>query len=196
MAGELRAARLDRGLSQDGIGVAVGLARSRVSMIERGQATGVDLVTWSGLLAAAGLRLSVEAYPLAQPIRDAGHAALLLRLRGELHPSLLWSTEVPMPIRGDLRGWDAMIRGRGWRVAVEAETRPTDLQALLRRIGLKQRDSGIEIVVLLLAQTRRNALLVREYGGTLRETFSLPGATALALLRAGRCPQGSAVLLL
>ena len=47
-----------------------------------------------------------------------------------------------MPDRRDLRGWDAVVVAEGWADPVEAETRPTDLQALQRRVALKQRDSG------------------------------------------------------
>jgi len=189
-------ARLDRGLPQRAVGAAVGLARSRISVIERGNAAGVDLVTWSQLLATVGLRLSVEAYPLRQPIRDAAHHALLERLRVQLHPSLRWRTEVPMPIVGDLRGWDAMVRGEGWKLGVEAETRPSDLQALQRRIALKQRDSALDHVVVLIAKTRRNVLLVREYAPTLADIFPVPGTTALERLQIGASPGGSSLLLL
>jgi transcriptional regulator with XRE-family HTH domain len=196
MASELRLARLERGLSQAAVGRAVGLARSRVSTIERGAATGVDVVLWSELLATVGLKLSVEAYPLRQPIRDAGHRRLLDRLRAQLHPSLRWATEVPMPARGDLRAWDAMIRGDGWRIAVEAETRLLDVQALQRRIALKVRDSGIEAVLLVVADSRRNASVVGSYEHALTETFPIDRSRALDRLRAGAFPGGGAVVLL
>src|SRR5262249_16423991 len=69
---------------------------------------------------------------------------------------LRWRTEVPLPIEGDLRAWDAMITGPRWRVAVEAETVIEDVQALERKLSRKQRDGGIDHVMILIADTHRN----------------------------------------
>jgi transcriptional regulator with XRE-family HTH domain len=196
LANELRSGRVDRGLTQQAVAGAVGISRSRESYIERGLVGSVSVAKWSELLAVVGLELSVQAFPTGQPIRDAAHAALLERLHSRLHASLRWRTEIPMPILSDLRGWDAMIHGAGWRLAVEAETRPDDLQALERRIALKLRDSGIESVILLLKDSRRNRDVVRAYGDVLAERFSVPGRQALELLAAGANPGGSSLILL
>lgn len=196
LAAELRSARVDRALSQDDVSRAVGISRSRESYIERGLADGVDLVLWSRLLAAVGLELSLQTFPTGRPIRDEAHAALLERLHARMHRTLRWRTEVPLPILGDLRAWDALIRGDGWHLGVEAETRPHDLQALERRIALKQRDSGIDVAILLLKDSRYNRALVRAHGDTLAGRFPVPGRRALELLSAGVFPSGSAVILL
>lgn len=196
LAAELRSARMDRGLSQADVARAVGLSRSRESYIERDVAEGVDVVLWSRLLAAVGLELSAQIFPTLQPIRDEAHAALLARLHARLHRILRWRTEVPIPIPGDLRAWDAMIQGDAWRLAIEAETQPNDLQALERRINLKQRDSGLEHVLLLLRDSRRNRDLVRAYAEQLAARFPVPGGRALELLAAGVSPGGSALILL
>src|SRR4029453_8828733 len=106
-----------------------------------------------------GLGLSNKAYPTGDPIRDRAQLALLERLRGRLHPSLRWRTEVPLPREGDLRAWDAEIRGpppARWRMRVEAETRITDGQALERKLGLKVRDDPGGHLILLVADTRAN----------------------------------------
>jgi hypothetical protein len=179
------------------VGRSVGLSASEVGRIERGLVP-LDIVRASMLLAAVGLELSVRTYPAGQPIRDRAHAALLGRLRSRLHARLLWRTEVPMPIAGDTRAWDAVIRNGprispGWALAVEAETRPRDVQALERRIALKARDSGIEAVLLLLADTQHNRQLMKAHPD-LREHFPIAGSRALELLAAGVFPGGSAVL--
>lgn len=49
-----------------------------------------------------------------------------------------------------------MISGAGWQLAVEAGTVVEDVQSLERRLALKRRDGGIEHVLVLLADTRRN----------------------------------------
>ncbi len=103
--------------------------------------------------------------------------------------------EVPLPLPRDQRAWDAVIRGPGWIVAVEAETRPRDVQALERRIALKMRDSGVDEVVLLLLLSRHNARLLREHD-SIRERFPLEGPVLLGALHGGDRPGGSGILLL
>lgn len=144
LTAELRRARTDRGLSQAEVGRAVGLSGQQVSRIERGLVPDVSVAGICRLLAVVGLELSARAYPAGEPIRDRAHRALLGRFRQRLHRSLRWRTEVPLPIGGDLRAWDGHVSGAGWHVGVEAETRPTDLQALERRLALKLRDGAVE----------------------------------------------------
>jgi hypothetical protein len=149
-----------------------------------------DLGSWC---AVVGLDLSLRAYPGGDPIRDAGQARLLERLRRELHPSLRWRTEVPLPIPGDLRAWDAVISGAGWRLPVEAETVLTDIQALERRLTLKQRDGGVDHVLLLVADTPRNRR-ARAGAPASLAAFGANPRDVFAALRAGRDPQASAVI--
>lgn len=193
---ELRTARVDRGLSLDDVGRAVGLSPAQVSRIERALVPSVSVLQLARLSSAVGLDLTVRAYPGGEAIRDAAHAALLDRFRAKLHRSLAWRTEVPLPIPGDPRAWDATIRGTGWILGIEAETRPRDLQALERRIALKRRDGGVDRVVLLLGDSRHNRSLLRDHADALLVHFPVPGRRALELLGAGVDPGGSAVVLL
>ena len=196
VTGEIRRARIDRGLSQTDVGRATGLSASQVSRIERGLVDRVGVRQLSMLLAVVGLDLSMRAFPRGNPIRDAAHAALIERLRTRLHVSLRLRTEVPMPARGDLRGWDGLIVGNTWSEPVEAETRPTDLQAAQRRLALKLRDSGFDHVLLLLLDSRHNRALLRDYRAPLAEAFPVPGLRTLELLAAGVDPGGSSIVLL
>ncbi len=193
---ELRTARRDRGLSQDSLAAALRVDRSWISRVERGEVSDLGVISASEMLAAVGLELSVRAYPSGGPLRDAAHLALLDRLRVRLHRSLDWATEVPLPLVGDLRAWDALIRGGNWRCGVEAETRPTDLQALERRLTLKFRDGAVDAMVLLLLDSRNNRRLVREHADALHQHFPVPGSRALELLAAGVSPGGNAIVLL
>jgi hypothetical protein len=156
----------------------------------------MTLLAASRMAAAVGLEVSVRAFPGGEPLRDAPHAALVGALRPVLHIALRYRTEVPMPQPGDRRAWDAVIAGPGWRFGVEAETRPTDLQALMRRVALKERDGAVDGVILLLSDTRHNRAIVRDHGDVLRAQFPLVGVAALAALREGRQPEGNAVILL
>lgn len=140
---------------------------------ERGELEYLSVSDLGAWCAVVGLDLALRAYPGGDPLRDRAQLALLERFRSRLHPSLGWATEVPLPIEGDLRAWDAVIRGDGWRIAVEAETVLDDLQAVERRLALKRRDGRIDHVILLVADTRRNR----------RALASAPGAFADLPLR-------------
>ena len=186
----------NQGLSYVAVGRDLGLSGVQVGRVARGLAPDLTIVQASELLASVGLELSVRAYPTGRPVRDRSHLALLERLRVCLHPSLAWRTEVPVTGPLDLRAWDAVIGGPGWRQAVEAETRLGDIQALERRIALKQRDGQIVQLVLLVANTRHNRTVLRSIEPSLDGQFPLPGRRAVELLRAGVNPGASSVVLL
>jgi transcriptional regulator with XRE-family HTH domain len=194
--GELKAARLDRGLSGRDLARVAGLSAAQYSRLERGLTESLAIERASKLLAAVGLELSVRAYAAGEPLRDASHAALLERLRARIHRSLRFRTEVPFPAPGDRRAWDAVISGPTWRCGVEAETRPRDRQALERRLALKERDGDTSSVCLLLLDSRHNRDFVRANREVLGERFPLAGSRALELLRAGADPGGNAIVLL
>lgn len=194
--GELRSARLDRGLSGRELARVAGLSAAQYSRLERGLTESLSIERASRLLTAVGLELSVRAYPAGEPLRDASHAALLERLRARLHRSLRFRTEVPFPAPGDRRAWDAVISGPTWRCGVEAETRPRDRQALERRLALKERDGDTTSLCLLLLDSRHNRDFVRANRKVLVERFPLAGPRALELLRAGADPGANAIVLL
>lgn len=191
---DLRIARLEADLSLREIASATGISAPQESRIERGVMRTVTIEQVARMAAAVGLDLSARLHPAGDPIRDAAHAALVERLRARLHPSLTLLTEVPLPIPGDRRAWDAVIRGTAWQIPAEAETRPRDMQALDRRLALKLRDGGFESVLLVLLDSAANRRLVRS--GAIPPRFSLDGRSALARLAEGREPGESAVVLL
>lgn len=187
---------MDHGLSQTAVATATGISRSQVSRIERAGVPRLSLLLAARLLAVVGLELSVRAYPAGQPIRDKAQLALLGRFRASLPPSIAQRFEVPLPKAGDLRAWDLVLLIGSSQFAVEAETRPHDVQALQRRVALKRRDDpGVAGVVLLLADTRHNRALVRECGPALRVDFPLPGPEMMRALAEGRSPGGSGIVL-
>ena len=145
--------------------------------------------------ALVGLDLVGRTYPGGTPLRDAAHAALLGRLRSRLASSLAWRTEVPViaiPGVPDQRAWDATISGPSWTIGVEAETRVSDLQALERRLALKRRDSGIDIVVLLLNDTTHHQRLLASLPRL--EAFPTSARAALRALGQGSKPGASAIV--
>jgi transcriptional regulator with XRE-family HTH domain len=138
LAGELRRAREQHGLSQAAVGRAVGLSPSQVSRIERAQTRFLSVRQVARLLTVVGLELSARACPAGPPLRDAAHRALLERFRGRVAPTIAWRFEMPVGRPGDQRAWDAVMLIGPTEVAVEAETRLRDVQALQRRIALKR----------------------------------------------------------
>ena len=88
-----------------------------------------------------------------------------------------------------------LIDGARWRIAVEAETVLDDLQALERRLRRKQRDGGMEHVILLLADTRRNRRAIAAAPTAFAE-FSRNARGPLSALRAGLDPGGNTIVFL
>ncbi len=193
---EFRSARIQTGLSQAEVGRASGLSGAEVSRIERGDAPWLTIDAICRLAASLGLDVSTRLYPAGPPIRDRAQLALLERLRGELPGGVRWQVEVPLSKAGDGRAWDAVITGRGSRLAVEAETRLHDVQALERRIALKQRDDGDVAVLLLVNDTRINRGVLATARPSLQALLPLGARAMLSALRAGRHPGESGIVLL
>lgn len=191
---DLARARRGAGLSREVVGRQAGLSRSALERLEAGtrRSTIQELASFG---AAVGLDVRLRAFPAGDPIRDAGQQRLLGRLHGRCHPSLGWATEVAMAIEGDLRAWDAVIRGTGWTAGVEAETVLDDLQAVERRLGLKHRDGGVDLVILLVAETRRNRAAL-EAGPAAFAHLSRDARSILAALGAGERPDSGALIVL
>ena len=100
-----------------------------------------------------------------------------------------------MPLPGDLRSADVVIDGPSVDEMVEAETRLNDLQALERRVRIKQRDLGVRRVILLVADTRHNRSVLSAHPEVV-ERFPVSTRACLAALRLGRDPGGDAIVLL
>ena len=197
MAGtEFREARIGLGLSQAAVANASGLSRTQVSRIERAVLATVTLEQLCRIASVLGLEAGLRFYPGGQPLRDQAQVNLIERFRPHVGTPLRCRTEVPVPIEGDRRAWDVCVVGGPDTIGVEAETRIRDWQAVQRRITLKARDSGIDKVILLVADTHANRTALRAAGSTLHEMFPVPARTALRELREGRIPEGSAVILL
>ena len=170
--------------------------------IERGLVPNVSVRQMARIGGVVGLDVRLRAYPGADPVRDIAQIRLLGRVEARLHRSLRFRTEVPLPIEGDQRAWDGWISGfmdqpeQKAGLPVDAETRLQDVQALLRRLALKVRDSGAEHVLLVLGETRANRYALAHADPILAATFPVSPRRALAALAAGRHPGGSAVIFL
>jgi transcriptional regulator with XRE-family HTH domain len=191
---DVGAGRRSSGLSLRAVEAVTGVSKSAIDRLESSTGPIVDLIALAAVAAATGHDVRLQIYPAGDAIRDIGQQRVLGRFRPHLHPSLFWRTEVPLSIDGDLRAWDAVITGRGWRCHVEAETVLEDLQAVERRLERKRRDGGVDHVILLVAETRRNrgaiASAPAAFGG-----FSRDARRVLRALRHGADPGCDAIIL-
>jgi hypothetical protein len=155
----------------------------------------MDLRRTTLLFAHLGHKLVAKPYPTGEPLRDAGHLRLLRRFNDRVPPIWRRRFESAMPVAGDLRAWDELLSGPV-AIGIEAETKPSDLQAIERAISLKLRDSGIERAILLLSSTHANRALVRRHITALRQTFPLDTRATLAALASGLDPGANGLVIL
>ena len=183
------------GISQATLGSAVGLSDSEVSRVEQGTADWLTVIHAAELLGAVGLNLWAKTFPAGPPLRDAAHLKLLADFEARLAPSIRCQREWPLPGDRDRRAVDLLLSGLPRTVAVEAETVLEDLQALQRSVNLKQRDAGIDIMLLLVRGSARNRGILRG-ADALRRDFPLRTRAVMAALGAGRDPGGNGLVIL
>lgn len=194
---DLRIARVAAGLSQDQVGRHAGLSGSQIGRIERGEALRLSILSASLVAAVLGLELVVRTYPAGSAIRDTPQVGLLGRLRVRIGDEWRWRYEVILR-SGDQRAWDATIRrsGEPWFVAIEAETRIEDMQALIRRVSQKRDAGGGARVVLLVADTRHNRAVLAAAAAVFQAEFPVRTREALTVLAKGGVPSRDAIVVL
>lgn len=198
IGGEVRSGRLETGMTQAELGQAVGASRAQIGRVERAELESLSVLLLSRIATVIGRDLVIKLYPNGAPARDSGHTALLECLRGRVAAPLDWERERPMPSRGDQRAFDAAIldRVRGRAAGVEAEMHLHDEQALLRSVRLKQRDSGIDVVVLLVNDTAHNRRFLAGSSASFRDCFPARPREVLSALSRGRLPERSGIVVL
>jgi transcriptional regulator with XRE-family HTH domain len=192
---ELRLLRVSTGTSTRQLATTIGISHTQVRRIEAGLAPHIDLDLLGRMASALGAELSLGVHPIGPPVRDRAHLELLARFAAHLGPSVTWQTEVPIPIRGDLRSADGVARGTDFDAIVEAETRLHDVQATERRLGAKQRDLGTARAILLVADTRHDRAVISAVPN-LKRQFPVGTRACLAALGKGRDPGADCLVIL
>ncbi len=193
---DLRATRLERGLSQLDVARAAGISVDQLSRIERRQVGIPRADHLAAVSAVLGMRLRIHLYPEGEPLRDRVQTPGLEAFRRRLHPALAWRAEAVLPGQGDGRAWDAVVidEDRTW-TGIEWISRVGAVDAMLRRSNQKQRDDPrISGVVLVIADTARNRRALREAVAMVRAESPLDTREVLAALAAGRSPALNGVL--
>jgi len=191
---EVRTARQGGSISQRTAGALVGISHAQLGRIERAELRNLTLEQAARACSAVGLRLSARAVPWADHALDAGQLGVIRRFEQLLPPGTTLDREVPFPIAGDRRAWDGLFRLEHRRIAVEAETRIRDVQALDRRCSLKLRDGHADVLILVVADTTWNRGVLGDHREALRATFPLDGRQIRPLLRAGRAPEANGIV--
>lgn len=193
---EIRTARLELGMSQAVAARRAGFSRQQWGRLELGQLEGPTLEQLCRATRAVGLEPRFSVFKGETRVRDRGSLAALDRFARILAPPLGLRREVPIPLHGDKRAWDGRISDGTSSASLECESHLRDVQALVRRIMLKQRDdprSGP--IILVLTRSRHTREVLREHREALRALFPLDGAEIARLLRAGRVPAAGGVIL-
>lgn len=195
---EYRDKRVAVGLSQSEVARAIGISRTTYTRIEGGDVASLSIVRASQAAAVLGLDLAVRSYPGGTPLRDAASLARLARFLVQVGSPLSYATEVPLPKRSDAvpeqRAWDALITGSGKRTGVELEMRLRDAQAVERRIRLKRQDDPVDRFALLVANTRNNRDVLREYPELFPDLSRLGFRPVARVLARGQHPPDCLVL--
>jgi transcriptional regulator with XRE-family HTH domain len=191
----LRSARRIAALTQQQLGIAIGVSPSEVSRRELGHSrrlTGERLAIHA---AAVGLKLSVRLFPIGGALRDEAQARYIAALVARMGRAWKVILEAPIPSAGDLRAIDILLVSGTVRIAVEVITRLTDLQAQIRAAQQKARDVGATRLVLAIASTHANRRALAGVRSVLVPSFELDTRRVLSDLAAGRDPGRDAIIL-
>ncbi len=158
---ELARARRTCGATQAEVARLLSWSPSKVRRIERGQRASVTHLELACFASVVGLRYNGRMFPGGARLRDATQLKLINGYR-TLAVECGWNCRIedPIPIIGDLRAFDLMLRTTGLRVAHEFISRLYDGQAQVRPILQKQRDAGIDTLILVIKDNAENRGLV------------------------------------
>jgi transcriptional regulator with XRE-family HTH domain len=195
----LRDARLVAGLTLDSVAHAIGSSASSVLRVERGTQPGPRPVTLAAHAAAVGLRARIRLYPEGPPIRDAAQVALIREFRARLHPDIGFTLESPaieVPGANDVRAFDALLTIGACRCGVELYTRFHDCQAQLRAALVKQRDAGVDRLLVVVKATHANRRAVAAAADLIATTLPLGTRQTMRALAAARDPGANGLVML
>lgn len=174
----------------------LGWSQTEYWRLEANRTSNVSISDLAAAFSILGHEMSADVHPMGDPIIDRGHQALIMRFRELLSAHFRVVAEAPLPYAGDRRSWDILLRLAGQLTGVEAETRIRDVQALVRRIRARERDGGVDHILVVLADTRINRRLVAELRVALGTRFAASPRAILGALRSGQPLPGSAVILI
>jgi transcriptional regulator with XRE-family HTH domain len=192
---ELANGRQTAGTSQREVARALGWSESKVGRIERGQRASVTHEELACFGSVVGLRYSGRMFVGRTRLRDAVQLATIESYR-RFASAAGWECRIeePLPISGDLRAFDLVLRAGRARVSHEFVSRLRDVQGQVRPLMRKQRDAGFGPLVLVLRDTVENRRAVAAAGAQLANLFPLPARAVLAAIRECREPAANGIV--
>lgn len=176
---EFREVRLRIGVSQSAVARAIGIDRSVICRMERGE-PGVGVAIRARACACLGADFRLQLYQERSPmIYDAAHARIVDRVLADRHRRWRATVEAPIPGLGR-RSVDLRFDSRTDVVLAEIETRVRRLEEIIRKLHEKQHALAVDVgsprrvhVLLVLPPTRHHQALVRTFGQTLASAFPI-----------------------
>ena len=194
---ELRDARIAHGISQNALAEAAHMTQSTISRIESARMRGLSVRDAAVIASLLGLDLAARTYPGAEPLRDSAQARKVGELLRHVRRPLRYQTEVLLPPREGVperRRWDALITDGAAEMGVEVEMRLHDAQAQTGRLRSKIQDGHVDRVLLVIAATRHNRQVLRDFPAYFADWPRLRTASVLATLEDGRLAPTGLVL--
>lgn len=192
---ELANARRATGASQAEVARILGWSASKARRIERGQRASATHLELACFASVVGLHYSGRLFIGKSRLRDATQLETIASYR-VFATRCGWTCRIeePLPITGDLRAFDLMLRAGNVRVAHEFVSRIRDVQAQVRPLAHKQRDAGIGSLVLVLRDTVENRRAVHDAHDLLGDLFPLSSRAVLTAIRECRDPDGNGIV--
>jgi transcriptional regulator with XRE-family HTH domain len=194
---ELRDARLSNGTSQATIARAARMPISKISRIENARLPSLSVSDATLLASLLGLDLSARTYLGPDPLRDRAQATKIGELLRHVRQPLRSTTEALLPAKEGIperRRWDALMTDGVEEMGVEVEMRLHDAQAQTGRLRTKARDGLVDRVLLVVAATRHNRQVLRDFPAYFADWPRLRTAAVLADLESGRLPPSGLIL--
>jgi transcriptional regulator with XRE-family HTH domain len=196
---ELRDARVGAGLSREQMAQALDWSASALLRVEADRLEDVGVIRLCEMASVLGCELSIGLHPIGDPIRDKGQQAVGARLDAILAPLWRVTNETLLPGGSELRSWDKLLRLKDVTprhlVGVDIETRIRDIQELVRRTRLRERDGETDAILIVLSDSAVNRRLVDQLRDALGPGYATSPRLILRALRAGERLPGSGVIL-
>lgn len=193
---ELRTTRTAANVSVRAVAHELGWSHARYARFENNEVAVIGIGDMAAAGAILGLDLTADLYPSGFAIRDRGQQALAERFKKIPAATFRVTSEVLFPNPGDRRSWDLLLRLGSQLTGVELETRIRDMQALVRKTRERERDGGVDHVLLVLSASAHNRRFLAELLEALGPRFQTPARQILRALREGKSIPGSGVILL
>lgn len=196
---ELREARLISGLSQSAVARELGLDPSTMWRLEADLLPDISVVRLSEIASVLGYEVSVGLHPIGDPVRDKGQLACGRRFDALLSDRWRGTDETLLPGAGEQRAWDKLLRlvdaTPHYLVGVDIESRVWDVQAIVRRTRVRERDGQVDDILIVLADTAHNRRVADELRRALGSEYTERPRRIIAALRRGERLPGSGVVL-